>query len=1420
MPLRSASSRIKKTARNGRRLLGCEKLEDRLALAVVISEFLADNQDGVDDAAGHLHDWIELKNTGAAVEDVSGWYLSDDALDLTKWQVPSTAATTSLAPGEALLVFASGAGGEIGAVGDELHANFQLSQEPGYLGLARADGVTIADEYSLYPQQTSDVSYGVGFDVAGFDTSTQTLVGDASPVTVTSPVGPDAARDDHWREIGFDDSGWLTGTGSVGFDRNGDAPDLSPYIGRELTLSEMNSYAATPQHSAYVRYEFDVADKEQLTSLGLGLRFDDGFIAYLNGREVARANFAEDFVYPQPQWNSYAGHQQGTSSSSGNWNRGEEADQVVSFDLTAYLPFLEDEGNVLAFHGVNSRSSGGGGTNRLDFLIDAELTAERASGATRLGFLPAPSPGRNNGVAYEGFIEDTNFSVDRGVYDTAQTVALTATEPDAIIRYTTDFSEPTLSNGSTYAAPLSISTTTVVRAKAFKTNYIPTNVDTQTYIIAPHVIGQDASYVDQPYQTWGHDKEDDDNVSGYNLDDESDWEMDPQIVSGNESALTDALTGIPSISIVTDWDNLWSGEPLPGTGQDDGRVAYEPQGIYIHGRSSERPNSFEYFTADGGVGVQADAVIEIQGHSSPGRWKSDKLSLQVKFKSPYGDPKLNLDMFAGTAGGDDAVDQFDTMILDAGYNYTWTHANVNVQTDYARFVPDQVTADLQNLASGAGGFHGRWVHLYLDGLYWGIYNVHERPDEHYASEYYGGGGDEDYYVVKHSTNDIDGLPYTWVKGGLAAEAAYDGLLSATRQDMSSAANYQAVEDILDVEQFIDYMIVHMYAGNESDWPHNNWYATFDPTAADGKWRFHAWDQEHAFPTNDNGDSFDQFVDLTDEDDPQTAGEILANLIQNDEFRLRFSDRVQELMRNGGVLTPDEAEAVYQARVNEITEAILAESARWGDNRDADDPYTQADFLNVAGGVLSDFFPTRTATVLGQFDSGGNDWLVDDLAPAWSQYGGEIGAGFMLTMSNPNPAGTIYYTTDGSDPRDRATGGPSASAVAYSGAIPLSESTRVRARVLADSPGAANDWSAEVNRAFRVDEPLPVRIVELMYNPATPGDLEYIELLNTGSEPVDLAGMRIADFSGEGYTFSDHVLAPGERIVVPENVAAFQAHYPDVTNVTSTAYSGSLSNGGETVTLLDAFGRTLQSFTYSDEAPWPGEPDGDGRSLEYVGPYDADAPDPTHTAGDPYDDSGNWRASLAAGGSPGASGALPGDYDNNGAVEAADYFVWRDAFGSSDLRADGNGDGLVSAIDYNLWRDNLGAAAPTASVAQPIDDSLALAAVAPTGGEAEESAVTQPTSDQQAYAAVVAAQASTEDWPLAEDLRAHYQPLGAAQDNLLLLLALDRAAPSTDLPSGEAITRDHAAEAEEEAFAKLAAEGEVGRAALGVAWRNA
>jgi hypothetical protein len=1269
-----------------------EQLESRLAMAVVINEFLADNNSGITDLDGERQDWLELKNTAATTANLGGWYLTDTVENLTRWQIP---AGTTIAPGEHLLIFASGKN----LVGSELHTNFSINDAGEDLLLVRDDGTTIEHSYLAFPEQFGDVSYGIG--VTSTSTSNVTLVGASSPLRILSPVGEDTVRDDHWRDIDFDDSSWLSGTRSVGFDRNGaTGGDFSPYIGRTLSTVEMPSTRFT----AYVRFEFEVTNKDQLTSLELDLRFDDGVAIYLNGREYDRINAGVDFARPKLQWDSRSGYQQGSSTALVAVNRDTEALAPVTFDLTALLPELVNGTNVLAFHALNGASTAA----QQDFLLEPVLRATRATGSAAGIYMAAATPGEDNGLGTLGFVADTNFSLKRGFYTAPIQVDITTNTPAAVIRYTTDGSAPTLTNGSVYAGPITVSTTTVLRAAAFKEGWTPTNVDTQTYVFLADVVEQDASYVTQSYATWGHDKEDADSLSGYQLDDESDWEMDPAVVGGIHTTqeVIDALAAIPSMSIVMDWDDLFGGTPMPGTPAGTTTVSPAPQGIYIHGRSDERAASLEYFHPDNPADqFQVDAAIEMQGHSSLLRWNADKMSFEVKFKFPYGDTSLDHPLFDGTPDGENAVTHFDNLILDSQFNYTWIHQNTSVQTNYATYITDQVMSDLQNLASN-GGHHGKWVHLYVNGLYWGVYNAHERPTDSFAAEYYGGDKD-DYYVVKHANGDVN-HEFTWSDGGNAAEIDFENLLNAARAVSANPTNatlYAAVENVLDVDQFIDYMVVHYYGGGGADWSHNNWYATRN--ANGGKWRFHAWDQEHAFPNDNNSDSWTQLSDLTEQNNFETSTEIHNDLMANGEYRLRFADRVQELMYHGGVLTESVAAAVYQARIDEIGEAIIGESARWGDNR-ATTPYDQSDFLANTQYTIDEFFPVRTNTVLGQFDARG--WIPSLDAPLFSQYGGEITSGYDLTISKPigSPGGAvIYYTLDGTDPRDAATNLASGSAVLYSSAIDLTLSAQVKARIYFNNAGANDDWSPIIDKTFLVEaqERFPLRIVELHYNPAVTQNHEFIELLNIGGTTIGLDDVAIGSFASEPYLFPDGLtLAAGERIVVARNPVDFQNLYGSEIYISPLGYANAnLSNGGEPVSLHGPFGELIQHFTYGDSTAdgWPDAPDGDGPSLEYIGPLDADPEDPNDVAGDPYDDPSNWRASLEHGGSPGESGEaerIPGDYDDSGEVDDLDYIKWRSQYGMTVdpfTESDGNGDGVVDAMDYTVWRNNFGAMAPGA-----------------------------------------------------------------------------------------------------------------------------
>ena len=129
----------------------------------VISELMASNATTLADEDGDYSDWIEIHNPGPASVDLTGWYLTDDATELTKWQFPSA----TLADGDYLIVFASDK--DRGVAGSELHTNFKLGGDGEYLALVESDGVTVVDEYTpVYPEQRTDISYGLSGVMYGY----------------------------------------------------------------------------------------------------------------------------------------------------------------------------------------------------------------------------------------------------------------------------------------------------------------------------------------------------------------------------------------------------------------------------------------------------------------------------------------------------------------------------------------------------------------------------------------------------------------------------------------------------------------------------------------------------------------------------------------------------------------------------------------------------------------------------------------------------------------------------------------------------------------------------------------------------------------------------------------------------------------------------------------------------------------------------------------------------------------------------------------------------------------------------------------------------------------------------------------------------------------------------------------------------
>jgi len=944
--------------------------------------------------------------------------------------------------------------------------------------------------------------------------------------------------------------------------------------------------------SLWMRIEFEAGDVSQFDELTLRMKCDDGFVAYLNGTRVAWRNEPDTLAY-----NSAATE--------------ETADPfAVEFEehgIGGYLGSLVEGTNVLAIHGLNVDAGDD------DFLIVPELIATSTLAGPQ--YMTTPTPWDDNVEGAMGMVEDTRFSVNRGFFDAPFEVEITTDTAGAEIRYTTDGNAPTATTGTEYTGPITINQTTTLRAAAYKTGYISTNVDTNTYLFLDDVIQEDGSGLPN---TWGRTGD----GNSIRTPPGPDYAMDPAVVAANIATIRDDLKSIPTVSLVTGLE-YWFG-------------ASNPEGIYLRSISVPTPVSVEFFTADGSEQFQVDGSAQIQGGGSGGtsarRWKSYKLSMRLKFKEVYGDSKLRHPLY-----GEDNAQEFDTLILDAQLNQTWIHPDAG-QRSQAKIIQDQYIADLQN-AMGGWGPHGRFVHLYLNGIYWGMYTLHERPDEHFAAAYLGGDSD-DYDVLKHNAstaiNPSPPLDYL-------ARNSFSDMLTLVRRDQSVLANYEAVAEVLDIDAFIDYMLANFYGGN-TDWSHKNWYASSNREDPNGRWRFHSWDAEHVLKSVTE--------DRTGLNQSSSPTEIHYRLKASAEYRLRFADRVHKHFHNGGPLSPEGAEALYQARMDEVDRAIVGESARWGDNRRAGDAYTRADWLRVQDDLLDNYLPRRTNEVLNDFrnQSDGRDLYPSFNAPVFrvngaTKYGGEVNTTDALSITG---TGVLYYTLDGSDPRLPGGSVNSAHAQQYSGSFSLGESTLLKCRSV-----SGGQWSALSEARFVVDPADAGNLVisELNYNPHDPTaaellvdanflaqDFEFVELKNTSAATIDL--MFVEFTAGIAFEFTDDgitELGPHESVVVVANPAAFEARY-GVGRPVAGQYLNLLDNGGERIALHDWAGDTIFDFRYNDRGSWPGRADGKGATLEVIAPESVPHAEPARTE---YLENGDqWRSSSEYAGTPGSPGSGP------------------------------------------------------------------------------------------------------------------------------------------------------------------------------------
>ena len=852
------------------------------------------------------------------------------------------------------------------------------------------------------------------------------------------------------------------------------------------------------------------------------------------------------------------------------------SDLYTGFGLAAagdYVGFYDTSGNLVNEFGL-------GGADYPAQFTDVSYGIENDGTFTQVGFFVTPTPGAANSFDLADGVIDSlpTVSVDRGFYDDAFTVNVASQAAGAILVYTTDGTQPSLNNG-TQVQP--------ANSTAFaQTNIqIDTTTSLRTGVFKPNFFTREFTTHSYVF-----------------LDDvlTSDVLNRPEeLTPYSNQELRDALLSLPTVSFNFN-------DTINNSQQPEQRTSVE----WLDG--SER------FQLDAGIGgFGGNSTTEFQ-----------KKNFRLHFRSEYGASRLEFPLFEGFDDGvTPATDSFDQLEFRSG-SHDRNGRGFGLSN---RFVDETL------LDAGHKVPHGRFVHLYINGEYWGQYHMRERWNDDFLASYHGG-EEENYEAINGNINNGNNTPNGWDPGTPfdGTGTAWDNINNiVAANNLTASQRFAALQQTVDLDQYIDYMLVWMAGQAENE------YRSGGSTDGSVPYTFYLNDADGWLRDPVDG-SGGQRGDKTGNAGPAN---ILGRLVSegDPEFLTYYADRIQRMFYNDGPLSTAQSVARLQEIIDQVDQSVILEAARWSFSGEPNGggSLTVSQFQSKSQQALDDFLPhildppanrQDPRSIIERFQDRGlfPDFdAPEHLINGVIQNGGAISAGAQLSFSADE---LIFFTLDGSDPRLPGGGISSNATLFNSGAsFTLNTSTIVQSRAF-----SSGEWSALNSALFAIPvSQSDLRITELQYNPAEPSasemaagflnndDFEFIEIYNpsvTGT--INLDGVQLSD--GVMFDFGNVDLLPGERVVVVEDVDAFMERYGDSANVLGQ-WSGALNNGGEEVTLVDSSLNEIMSVNYGDNDPWYNAAN-HGFSLVLD--------DPVNTPVDELGKYYSWRSSTILGGTPG------------------------------------------------------------------------------------------------------------------------------------------------------------------------------------------
>lgn len=1174
-----------RTLRRWKRTLtgGFERLEPRQLLAgdLVISEFLASNDNGIRDEDFSRPDWIEVLNTAETAVNLDGWFLTDDADDLDQWRFPEIV----LEPRERLTVFASGKGR--GQLGRELHTNFQLGTSGEYLALVEPDGVSVAFDFGLqYPPQVPDVSFGMPQAV-----NEQVFVDSGASVQFLVPT-PDNGGDllaQTWTSADFDDSSWTNGTTGIGYERTQGYDEL---IGTNVE-AEMFGVNA----SVYLRLPFSVVDPGSVSALTLGVKYDDGYVAYINGQEVARRNAPEELT-----WDAEATDQ--------HRDRDAVVFEDAHIDVGQFDDLLTPGENVLAIHALNSSASSS------DFVVVPRLVAD-VFGELQVEdrqYFTAPSPRLPNGVdstkVLVGVSHDPIVPSEQDSLTVTATVSSTVADDSPVtlyyrVMYDDEMSVPMLDDGLNGDVEAGDG---IYRAT------IPAGVASAGQMIRYRITAGEAAPA----------------VTRFPLFINS---LDREEYHGTMMSDPAIASNLPVMHLF-----LQEPDAADTTAGTRGSLFYDGE-LYDN--------------------IHADA----HGHTTLGFDKKSKdifFTRDHRFRIADDVPRLK---------------------------------DINILTNYGDPTKLRTTLAYGSYREIGTPSHMAFpIRMQQNGEFLGIFDYVEDGDDEFLERE----GLDPRGAFYKMDNSMDSASAGAEKKTRTEEGNADlqALIDGARLTGADRTNF--LFDNVDIAAMVNYLTGLVLTG-ETDCCRRNYYA-FRDTQQTGLWQYIPWDVDKSFGKTDTF-----LADWSVGTGNVFAGRgntLIDALLDTPEIRKMYLRRLRsvldEFLQPAGTAAED---LKFEQRVDELADQLASDvsldTAAWGS---LDDSLTWREHVDLH---KSDYFPARRNFIYSslRLANGGLEIAPQVGAPQilfgaidYNPDSGNQDEEF-IELSNPNdvavdisgwqltggvqhtfhpgtvlPAGGTLYVSPNINAFksrvDSITGGQGLFVQGnYTGHISNHGTT---VRLVAQDGAVVDDTMTPTDLTAAQQF---VRVSEVMYHPQdsptgarfVDDDYEFLELINTSTtQTINLQNITLSQ--GIHFTFPAMMLAPGERVVVVRDRAAFAERYGTDVKIAGqfgdTAEDYKLSNSGESLRLEIASGDIIQQFSFDDQ--WYRETDGGGPSLEFIDPSLLDL--------DSWNDGGAWRPSPSTGGSPGTPG----------------------------IRADFNEDGVVNATDIDLLQIEVRAGIPTSN----------------------------------------------------------------------------------------------------------------------------